>query len=55
MCACDCRQPTSFTGVTHAFIDLAKFKPQVNTPPSMRMHCLNDQFLGGPVSRWTSF
>ena len=23
------RQPTSFTGVTHAFLDLAKFTPQV--------------------------
>ena len=49
MCACDCRQPTSFTGVTHAFIDLAKFKPQVNTRVSMRMHCFYMD-LGHPVA-----
>jgi len=24
------RQPASFTGVTHAFLDLAKFTPQVD-------------------------
>jgi len=44
-CTCDCRQPTSFTGITHAFMDLAKFKPQVNTHASI--HFLDEPRLAG--------